>query len=111
VGADSPDKQELAPALMAECMVVADILDQCVAMGDLHHAIAAGVMRREDVYAELAEIVSGAKPGRTTAHERFIFDSTGTALEDLAAAEVVYRRAIGNDGSRRSALGARQGRE
>jgi alanine dehydrogenase len=94
VGADNPDKQEIAPALMAECKVVADILDQCVVMGDLHHAIAAGVMRREDVYAELAEVVSGAKPGRTTAEEIFTFDSTGTAIEDPAAAQVVYRRAL-----------------
>ena len=41
VGADSPEKSEIAPALMASAKVVADVLDQCVAMGDLRHAIAA----------------------------------------------------------------------
>jgi ornithine cyclodeaminase/alanine dehydrogenase-like protein (mu-crystallin family) len=94
VGADSETKQELEPALMAQCTVVADILDQCAAFGDLHHAIEAGAMRREDVYAELADVVSGKKPGRRRDDERIIFDSTGTAIEDVAAAAVVYRRAI-----------------
>ena len=64
VGADSPGKNEVAPRLMARARVVADLVDQCAAMGDLRHAIAAGAMRREDVHAELAELVVGAKPGR-----------------------------------------------
>ncbi len=61
--------------------------------GDLHHALAAGVMRVEDVHAELADVVSGSKPGRTSREEVFVFDSTGTALEDVAAAAMVYERA------------------
>ena len=70
-------------------------LEQCVAMGDLHHAIAAGAMTREAVHAELAELVSGAKPGRTSADEIIIFDSTGTGLQDVAAAAMIYERAAG----------------
>jgi ornithine cyclodeaminase/alanine dehydrogenase-like protein (mu-crystallin family) len=50
-------------------------------------------MRREDVHAELADVVSGRKPGRTSADEVTIFDSTGTALQDVAAAGAVYDRA------------------
>ena len=46
VGTDSPDKNEIAPALMAAATVVVDVLDQCVVMGDLRHAIAAGTMTR-----------------------------------------------------------------
>jgi ornithine cyclodeaminase/alanine dehydrogenase len=94
VGADSHEKQEIDPSLMASGKVVADILDQCVKMGDLHHAIAAGSMARQDVHAELQEIVSAAKPGRASDEEITIFDSTGTAIQDVAAAAVVYRRAI-----------------
>ena len=70
VGADSENKQELEPKLLAQCTVVADILDQCAAFGDLHHAIDAGAMKREDVYAELADVVSGKKPGRRRDDER-----------------------------------------
>ena len=94
VGADNPLKQELDPGLMASSKVVVDILEQCAAIGDLHHAIAAGVMGKSDVYAELSAIVAGRKPGRTSAEEVIIFDSTGTALQDVAAAAVVYQKAL-----------------
>jgi ornithine cyclodeaminase/alanine dehydrogenase-like protein (mu-crystallin family) len=47
-----------------------------------------------DVYAELGEIIAGGKPGRTSDEEVIIFDSTGTALQDVAAAAVVYVRAL-----------------
>jgi len=48
---------------MAKSKIVADILEQCAVMGDLHHAIAAGVVTRADVHAELSEIVAGKKAG------------------------------------------------
>jgi alanine dehydrogenase len=94
VGADSEDKQELAPDLLARSVVVADVLEQCARIGDLHHALVAGVLRREDVHAELADVVSGRRPGRSTASEVTVFDSTGTALEDVAAAALAYERAL-----------------
>jgi len=94
VGADNDDKQEIEPALLAASTVVADVLEQCAAIGDLHHALESGIMRREDVHAELADVVSGRRPGRTRADEIIIFDSTGTALQDVAAAQLVYRRAV-----------------
>ena len=94
VGADSEDKSELAPDLMAGSTVVTDVLAQCATIGDLHHAIGAGAMRLEDVHAELADVVSGRRSGRTSREEVTVFDSTGTALEDVAAAVVVYERGM-----------------
>lgn len=93
VGADHPDKQEIEPALLADSALVVDILEQCEAMGDLHHAIACGAMTRDEVSAELADVVSGRTPGRRREDEIVIFDSTGTALQDVAAATVAYERA------------------
>ena len=93
VGADNDDKQEIEPALLAASTVVVDVLEQCADIGDLHHALGAGVMRREDVHAELADVVAGRRPGRRRVDEIIIFDSTGTALQDVAAATVVYRNA------------------
>lgn len=93
VGADNEEKQELDPELLLEGRVVPDILEQCVEIGDLHHAIAEGLMRPESVHGELGGIVAGRKPGRTSPEEITIFDSTGTALQDVAAAAVVYERA------------------
>lgn len=94
VGADNPEKHELAPELMREAIVVADILEQSATMGDLHHAIAAGVMTRADVHGELADIICGRVRGRGNEDEVFVFDSTGTALQDLAVAAIAYARAV-----------------
>ena len=94
VGADNEEKQEIEPALLAESTVVTDVLDQCAAIGDLHHALELGEMRREDVHAELADVVSGRRPGRQRDDEIIVFDSTGTALQDVAAARLVYERAV-----------------
>ncbi|MGQ0675360.1 MAG: ornithine cyclodeaminase family protein [Rhodospirillales bacterium] len=94
VGADNPEKCEIAPALMAASAVVADSLEQCAAFGDLHHAIAAGAMRRDDARAELGAVVAGAATGRRGADEIVVFDSTGTAVQDVAAAALAYRNAL-----------------
>ncbi|MFN2564433.1 MAG: ornithine cyclodeaminase family protein [Gemmatimonadaceae bacterium] len=94
VGADNPEKQEIDPELLGASTVVVDALEQCAAIGDLHHAIVAGVMSRDDVHAELAEVIAGSKPGRTSDEEIIVFDSTGTALEDVAVAAVLYERAV-----------------
>jgi ornithine cyclodeaminase/alanine dehydrogenase-like protein (mu-crystallin family) len=94
VGADHQHKQELDPALLAASTVVADVVEQCATIGDLHHAIEAGLMTRADVYAELAEIVAGRRVGRRSLDEIMVFDSTGSALQDVAAAALVYQKAV-----------------
>ena len=96
VGADAEHKQEIDPAVIASAKVVADSLDQSCAIGDVHHAIAHGLIRKEDVYAELSEIVAGHKIGRDADDEIIVFDSTGVAIEDAVAAAAVYERALAN---------------
>jgi len=93
VGADNPQKQELHLSLMAKSKIVCDILEQCAVMGDLHHALDAGVVTLANVYAELGEIVAEKKPGRESQEEITIFDSTGMALQDVAAAVILYQKA------------------
>ncbi|MGH7415800.1 MAG: ornithine cyclodeaminase family protein [Candidatus Rokuibacteriota bacterium] len=95
VGADDQDKQELDPALMAAATVVVDSLEQCSTIGDLHHALAQGLLSPADVHAALSDVVAGRKPGRRWAEEITVFDSTGVAIEDVAAAAAVYEKAIG----------------
>lgn len=94
VGADSEDKVEIDPTLMAAGVIVVDSLEQCGTIGDLHHALARGVLSTADVHATLADVVAGRQPGRTSPEEITIFDSTGVAIEDVAAAVAVYERAI-----------------
>jgi alanine dehydrogenase len=100
VGADDFHKQEIDPALMASAKIVADSLEQSCTIGDTHHAIAQGLMGKEDVYAELSEIVTGRKPARTS-DEIFVFDSTGVAIEDAVAAVAVYEKARSDETAKR----------
>lgn len=94
VGADSPEKQELEPALLSENKLVVDILEQCASIGELHHALAAGLTTKQDVHAELGDVIAGTRPGRTSSNEIIIFDSTGMALQDVIAAAAVYEKAV-----------------
>jgi ornithine cyclodeaminase/alanine dehydrogenase-like protein (mu-crystallin family) len=95
VGADNPDKSELTSGLMAQAAIVTDSTAQCLAMGDLHHAIASGLTVESLVRAELAEVLTGATQGRRSPEEIIIFDSTGTGLQDVAAAAAIYQRCAG----------------
>jgi alanine dehydrogenase len=60
---------------------------------DVLDLLTAGLMTREQVHAELADVVVGRRPGRVSDDEITIFDSSGTALQDVAAAVAVYEKA------------------
>lgn len=94
VGADNPEKSEIDPELMRSAAVVADVLEQCVQIGDLRTAIAANAMTRNDVRAELGAIVAGRATGRRNDDEVIVFDSTGAGFQDAAAASIAYERAL-----------------
>jgi len=93
VGADNPDKSEIDPKLYAASLAVVDSLEQAAEIGDLHHALAAGVVTRQHVHATLGEVLVGRKAGRTDGAAITLFDSTGLGLQDVAAAASIYRRA------------------
>ena len=93
VGADNPSKHELGPDLLQASRVIVDSVAQASTMGDLHHAIGAGAMQATEVQGELAALVAGKVARRTSSNERWVFDSTGLSIQDLAAAEMIYGRA------------------
>jgi len=86
----------LEPELLATSTLVVDVLEQCATIGELHHALDKGLMSKQDVHAELGQVVAGLKPGRLSRNEITIFDSTGMALQDVITAAVVYQKAIKN---------------
>ena len=95
VGSDGPDKQELDVGVLAKAdKVVADRLDQCLRLGEIHHAVEAGVLTRDRVYAELGAIVAGSKPGRERDEEITVADLTGVGVQDAAVANVVVDEAL-----------------
>jgi len=94
LGADHPEKSELDPMLLTQSAIITDVTEQCAAFGDLHHALLSGAVTQGDVRAELGQVVAGARAGRRTEQERIVFDSTGTPIQDLAAAALAWRRAV-----------------
>ncbi|HEV8337440.1 MAG TPA: hypothetical protein VGR67_13570 [Candidatus Polarisedimenticolia bacterium] len=57
--------RQLFPEVVSRAdRLVADSLPQCLRFGEIHHAVAAGVLAPEEVDAELGEITAGLKPGR-----------------------------------------------
>ena len=93
VGADNPEKLEIGPALMARARILVDDRDQCAAGADLAHALRAGAVARDDVHADLAELAADHKRGREASDELVIFDSSGSGVQDVAAAWLAYRTA------------------
>lgn len=104
VGADAPAKSEIHPALMAKARVVVDVLEQSVVMGDVHHAVAAGAMTATAVHAELGQVVAGMRSGRQSTEDIIVFDSSGTGVQDVAAAACAYERAVAQGLGLRCAL-------
>lgn len=100
IGADAKGKQELESALTGSAVVVVDDMAQAVHSGEVNVPISQGVLRPEEIYAQIGEILVGKKPGRTGGangiggEEVTIFDSTGLGIQDVATGTVVYRRAM-----------------
>jgi alanine dehydrogenase len=90
MGADAPGKHELADELLTDAKIVIDDYEQTTHSGEINVPWAQGTLGDEDIYAELGEIVTGAKPGRTGSDGVTVFDSTGLAIQDVATAHVVY---------------------
>jgi len=93
VGADAEGKQELDPEILGMGVVVVDDIGQSCQGGEINVPLRQGLFKEEQVYGTLGEIIAGTKPGRQDAHTITIFDSTGLAIEDLATAQLVYRKA------------------
>lgn len=93
IGADAPGKQELEIEILKRAKIVVDDLEQALHGGEVNVAHSLGIIRREDIYATLGEVVAGIKKGRE-GEEITIFDSTGLAIQDLAVAKIVYERAV-----------------
>jgi alanine dehydrogenase len=100
IGTDTRGKQELDPRIFSRATVVVDNLEQCCYLGECQHAVDAGIISRETIHAEIGEIINGTKPGRSSASEITVLDTTGVAIQDLATAgyalQEAQKRGIGS---------------
>jgi ornithine cyclodeaminase len=95
MGADAETKNELDPqVLVCADRFVCDRRAQSLALGELHHAVAAGVLASDVAVTELGEITAGIKPGRRSDAEITVCDLTGTGVQDTAIALHAYHQAV-----------------
>jgi ornithine cyclodeaminase/alanine dehydrogenase-like protein (mu-crystallin family) len=92
VGAVRPDWRELDDAVLTGARLYVESRD--AATREAGDVIAAG-----EPFAEIGEVIAGTRPGRQTAEEITLFKSVGVGVEDLVAADLVYRAAAGETGS------------
>jgi ornithine cyclodeaminase len=94
VGACFPTTRELDTETVATSALFVDRRESALnEAGDYIIAAAEGAIGPEHIKAELGEVLAGAHPGREHEDELTVFKSLGIAVEDLAAAELVVRRA------------------
>jgi alanine dehydrogenase len=93
MGADTAGKQELEPDLVASACVYVDAVEQAITIGECQHAFRQGLLGRDDLARTLGGLASGRLAGRGSDDEITLFDGTGIALQDLAAAGVAVARA------------------
>jgi ornithine cyclodeaminase len=92
MGSDDPTKQELQADVLARAdVVVADSVSQCLRLGEIHHAVKAGMLREEEIDGELGDVIAGRIPGRTSNHQITVCDLTGVGVQDAAIAQLAYR--------------------
>lgn len=94
VGADMEGKQEIESALDAAARLYVDDRAQSVASGELEVAVKEGAISADDIVAELGEVIVGKATGRTSDEQVTLFDTSGIAVQDLAASKVAYDRAV-----------------
>ena len=94
VGAYTPEMQEIPPDTVTRALVVVDSRPACLAeAGDIVQPIRQGLMKPEDIHAELGEIIAGHKPGRSDEKQVTFFKSVGVAVQDAVAARLAMQNA------------------
>jgi len=94
IGADAPGKQEMDPKVLKRARLVIDDWEQASHSGEINVPLAKGELTREDVDAEIGEVVAGLKPGRENDEQITVFCSTGLAVQDALTAKIVYDHAV-----------------
>jgi alanine dehydrogenase len=93
VGADAPGKHELADELLLAATLVVDDYEQATHSGEINVPWSAGRLDDDDLQGTLGQVVVGERPGRRSPEAVTVFDSTGLAVQDVAAAHVAYEGA------------------
>lgn len=99
MGSDTPEKNELDPQILQKAdIIVADSISQCLLRGEIHQALKAGVLEKEQV-VELGNVIVNPDLQRTSEEQITIADLTGVAVQDIQIAKAVYHALIAENKS------------
>jgi ornithine cyclodeaminase len=105
VGSCSPRKREIDTGTVAASAFFVDRRESALnEAGDYLIPASEGAVGPDHIRAELGEILIGEKPGRRSPEEITLFESQGIAVEDLAAAQFLYRKALEQGAGARAAF-------
>ena len=94
IGADAKGKQELEVELLKNAKVFVDDIEQASHSGEVNVPLSQNLIKIEEIYGTLGDVVTNIKKGRENDEEITIFDSTGVAIEDIITAKLVYEKAM-----------------
>ncbi len=94
IGADAAGKEELDPKILKRARIVVDDIPQASHSGEVNVPLSKGLILEKDIFCELGEVITGRKKARTKDSDITVFDSTGLAIQDVATADMVYRKAL-----------------
>jgi ornithine cyclodeaminase/alanine dehydrogenase-like protein (mu-crystallin family) len=94
-GANAANRRELdqATVLRSRVLVTDDLAQAKIEAAEFRDLVAAGTLSWDAVH-EIGDLVTGVVPGRHAPGDLTLFKSLGVALEDMAFAELIYRRAL-----------------
>ncbi len=96
IGADAKGKQELDMRILKSAKVIIDNWEQASHSGEINVALSKGEITRDDIYADIGEIVTGKKTAGKSGGEITVFDSTGLAIQDISSAGAIYKKLTSN---------------
>ena len=94
IGADAVGKEELDPNILKRAKIVVDDWEQASHSGEINVPLSRGIITKDNIWAEIGEIVAGLKPGRQRQDEITVFTSTGLAVQDAVTAKIAYSKAL-----------------
>jgi alanine dehydrogenase len=95
IGSHTPNARELDTTIIKRSRLVADSYEACLKeAGDIMIPIEEGAIDQSHMYAELGEVITGQKPARGNDDEITLFKSNGLAIQDVAAAKLIYDKAV-----------------
>ncbi|MEA1984282.1 MAG: alanine dehydrogenase [Euryarchaeota archaeon] len=94
IGADAKGKEELDADILKTGTIVVDDIAQASHSGEVNVPLSQGLISEEDIHCELGEVIAGVRAGRKEPNEITVFDSTGLAIQDIATANLIYKKAV-----------------